>query len=435
GSYEPKFGGYIIANNTFRHNGGYGINFAGVGYGSYTKGSTIINNTIYNNTGNIGISLTSNGGNNSNISQNIITEQYTGIYVSSASNTRIFNNTVMNLTGSGISLEYVTSGKVQNNTVFNLSKWGVFLWKSTGSEISGNNITKTAIGVNISDAESSGNYIFNNYFNNTIDAADPYATNYWNTTKTNATNIIGKLFIGGNFWSGYTGADNDGDRIGDTNLPYTVQGRIANGGDYLPLVEKREITNCMDLNTTNETYYLKTDIVYPQSCFNINESNITLDGGAGQLSIIGNNVAGTVGINISQSATVRNMKVTKYETGIIVNASNVTLSNVHVTNSSTGVIVLPNVTNLNFTGNKVEGGAVGINISGSGNIFYNNYFKTGVNVEDTGVNKWNTSCICSPNVVSERVSNGSCALSPTPISNIVGGPCIGGNFWSDYNGT
>jgi lysozyme len=50
-------------------------------------------------------------------------------------------------------------------------------------------------------------------------------------------NIVDGPYRGGNYWSDYKGTDLDGDRLGDTLLPYNCSGRIKNGGDYHPLVK------------------------------------------------------------------------------------------------------------------------------------------------------------------------------------------------------
>ena len=91
---------------------------------------------------------------------------------------------------------------------------------------------------------SYGNLIYNNYFDNTLNAKDD-RENTWNITKTAALNIIGGPYLGGNYWSDYTGIDGDNDTFGDTLLPYTAGGNITTGGDSHPLTN---LTGNLTLN-------------------------------------------------------------------------------------------------------------------------------------------------------------------------------------------
>jgi parallel beta-helix repeat protein len=92
---------------------------------------------------------------------------------------------------------------------------------------------------------SSGNRIYNNYFNNTVNAAfGPYILeNQWNLTNTTLKNIVGGPYLGGNFWSTPAGdgfselnADTDGNGFCDDPLAeYIIE--CGNNTDYLPLAE------------------------------------------------------------------------------------------------------------------------------------------------------------------------------------------------------
>ncbi len=76
-----------------------------------------------------------------------------------------------------------------------------------------------------------------------------------------------------------------------------------------------------------------------------------------------------------------------------------------------------NIQGCNISSNKIVGNNIGIQISGSYNLIYNNFFANYQNnIVDSGYNYWNTTlnCLSGPN--------------------IIGGACIGGNFWSDYQG-
>lgn len=136
-----------------------------------------------------------------------------GIYLSSSSNCTLISNTANSNYGSG--------GRGGSG--------GVGSGASDGSDGFG-------FGDGIFLNSSGNNLIYNNCFNNTNNAYDD-GSNIWNITKTSGTNIIGGPYLGGNYWSDYTGWDTNGDGLGDIKLPYNSSGNIITGGDYLPLVQ------------------------------------------------------------------------------------------------------------------------------------------------------------------------------------------------------
>jgi len=112
-----------------------------------------------------------------------------------------------------------------------------------------NNITRNTfggkVGIKLKHSETAENLIWDNKFESqsNVGAEDGALLNasWWNVTKTNAsalnmTNIIGGPWIAGNWWNDYQGVDEDGDGIGDTNLPHkgpTWQ------EDWMPLTNAR----------------------------------------------------------------------------------------------------------------------------------------------------------------------------------------------------
>jgi len=178
-------------------------NYAGISLES-SSSNTLTNNTASNNS-HYCIFLYSSSNNNT-ITNNTANSNYYGIRLHSSSNNTLINSIASNNTCYGISLESSSSNTLTNNTA-NSNDWGIWLYSS------------------------SDNTIYNNYFNNTNNAYDD-GTNTWNTTKTPGTNIIGGLYLGGNYWSDYNANDTNGDGFGET--PYNITG--GSNKDYLPLV-------------------------------------------------------------------------------------------------------------------------------------------------------------------------------------------------------
>ncbi len=146
-------------------------------------------------------------------------------------------------------MQYAGVNSFIGNSITN-NFWGVWLTSSAiSNSITNNFITENSYGIGVVyDGENYENSVHNNYFDNTgqnIVETDPgWTPNHWNTSydSSSGPNIVKGLYMGGNYWSDYTGVDlysgpyqneTGSDGIGDT--PYVISGEGENQDNY-PLV-------------------------------------------------------------------------------------------------------------------------------------------------------------------------------------------------------
>jgi parallel beta-helix repeat protein len=143
------------------------------------------------------------------------------------------------------------------------------------------------------DQPSSTNKIYhNNFLNNSISAYD-IGDNIWDDGYPS----------GGNYWSDYTGVDNDGDGIGDT--PYNISGESTQ--DHYPFMEPNGWLNeSPDLHIDFSTIGIGVNaIITNNGIFNATNVEWQLQVRGGILGLINTTVDGLIDIPRGESRTVR----------------------------------------------------------------------------------------------------------------------------------
>ena len=211
-----------------------------------STGITIRNLRIMN----FGVGIVLSNASYTTIDTNIIVDTSEGIRITGGFNNKIIGNTIANNSGNGVGVWFNTR---YNNISANLIKnnWcGVFFHLYCADNILFENSITSNNGMGIySDGGSNNRIIRNNITHNEkgiFITAMKNATIYNNNFVENSVHVeifgndpvTGNWDNGsqGNYWNDYTGADNNGDGIGDSS--YGITGNIR---DNYPLIEPQII--------------------------------------------------------------------------------------------------------------------------------------------------------------------------------------------------
>ncbi|MCD6383765.1 MAG: right-handed parallel beta-helix repeat-containing protein, partial [Thermoplasmata archaeon] len=174
---------------------------------------------------------------------------------------------VKNTTINGTGIVFIKlNGTLLNGSRIYDTDLALLMNSTVNFTVKNNRFTNNNIGIAMRG--SSNNLIYNNYFDNSVENYNVTGGtgNRWNITKTSGTNIIGGDYLGGNYWSDYTGKDTDGDWLGDTNVPYGP-------GDSLPLaydtIPPRITDSTTDSPTTGESFTFNATVTDERGVYGV----------------------------------------------------------------------------------------------------------------------------------------------------------------------
>ncbi|MDY9926706.1 NosD domain-containing protein [Methanosarcina sp.] len=282
-SVSPGPGGIILLNNTLLK--GH-IELIGC------PGNKIHSNYI-SNAKDPGISLSESSFNQ--IDNNTVVNCSEGIFISWLSSDNTINNNILTSNYRGILIGGQGGNSISNNTISNNDVGIWFCSDSSGNLVTNNKVEQNKIyGVYLNQVTevpyNRTNRLYNNIFNNTINLYN-HTSNYYtkkaisrdagiilvvcNTTKTAGTSIVGKSYIGGNYWAKPDGTgfsqtcnDWDGDGIGDSI--YTISVNII---DYLPLVfgskQEQTVFPAVDFSANVTSGYVPLSVLFTDFSQNV----------------------------------------------------------------------------------------------------------------------------------------------------------------------
>ena len=382
-------------------------NYYGISLYNYSSNNTLTSN-IANSNGQ-GISLDSSGNNmltSNNCSNNYIgisldnfssnnmlsintvnSNNYYGIFLDYSTDNTLTSNTANTNDIHGIFLDYSTDNTLTSNTASSNNGCGILLLVSRNNTLANNTANSNGNrGISLNDYSSNNtlvnNTVSNNYYGISLDELSNY-----NTLTNNTANLNSYCGIDLEYYCNYNTLTSNncsnnsyGIRL-DDSTDNTLTSNTANSNSYYGIFVFFSGNSTLTSNTANSNSY--------HGIFLFSSSSSMLTSNTANL----NSDYGIRLDSLSDSMLTNNTANLNSDYGIhLYHSSNNTLANNIASNNNYGIYL----------------------DSSTDNLIYNNYFNNTNNAYDNSSNQWNT--------------------TKTNGTNIIGGPFLGGNYWSDYAG-
>ncbi|MCK5603309.1 hypothetical protein KAR91_15605, partial [Candidatus Pacearchaeota archaeon] len=333
-------------------------------------------------------------------------------------------------------------------------------------------------------ATADNNFIYNNFFNNTVNILQVAgADNFYNTSFSATTSIIGGANSGGNYWAypnstGYSETCTVTVTNNVCDNPYNISNGLECVGcsgvniDELPL----SLSSIQAFDTSNNVfqcgvinkagvYTLNQSILNSAvTCITINVSDVYFDGVGFTIDGIGSNIGINMFGNIN-NITIKNINISDFSTNIkVADTDNFIIDNINSTPQTLGIAT--STSNFGTISNFINiGGSRGIELLTSdhmilingtlqdntiegirirnGNDFGNitNFEITNCHIGvgfDAGLDNYVFSNNFFNNTLNIELPSGNNLFFNTTLTattSIIGGANSGGNYWAYPNGT